>query len=112
MNGAIIAHLLGRYSGELVLREDACTGINRYSYEILPRVYRQFLAFLLYRWEVIMRETAILGMLGLGTLGFYIDSAFEDIRYDRALFLIVISALLNIAVDSFSRKIRSKAKVF
>jgi phosphonate transport system permease protein len=56
---------------------------------------------------VIIRESAILGILGITTLGFYIDSAFEDIRFDRALFLIVISALLNILVDSFSRKIRS-----
>jgi len=107
-NGAIIAHLLGRYSGELVLREDACTGINRYSYEILPRVYRQFLAFLLYRWEVIMRETAILGMLGIGTLGFYIDSAFEEFRFDRALLLILCAAILNIIADILARNLRQR----
>ncbi len=85
-NAAIIAHLVGRHSEELVLRGDASGGLNRYFYEVLPRIYRQFLAFLFYRWEVILRETAILGILGISTLGFYIDSAFEEFRFDRALY--------------------------
>jgi phosphonate transport system permease protein len=51
-----------------------------------------------YRWEVILRESAILGLLGAATLGFYIDSAFEEIRFDRAVLLIIVTALLNIGV--------------
>jgi phosphonate transport system permease protein len=105
-NGAIIAHLVGRHSEELSLREDASRGLNRYFFEVLPRIYRQFLAFLFYRWEVILRETAILGILGISTLGFYIDSAFEEFRFDRALILILASTLLNIGVDHLARRIR------
>ena len=105
-NGAIIGHLIGRHSNELTVWPGASSGLNRYGYEILPRVYGQFLAFLFYRWEVIIRETAILGILGVATLGFYIDSAIQEIRFDRAMVLIAITALLNIAVDGFSRRIR------
>lgn len=107
-NAGLISYLLMRHSEQLTYRTDAGRGINHYFYEVTPRIYPHFLSLLLYRWEVIIRESAILGILGITTLGFYIDSAFEDIRYDRAFFLIVVSALLNIAVDSFSRKIRSK----
>ena len=106
-NAGLISYLLMRHSEQLKYRADSGKGINHYFYEVTPRVYPHFLSLLLYRWEVIIRESAILGILGITTLGFYIDSAFEDIRYDRALFLIIISALLNIAVDSFSRKVRS-----
>jgi phosphonate transport system permease protein len=105
-NGAIIAHLVGRHSEELVLRADSSRGLNLYFFEVLPRIYRQFLAFLFYRWEVILRETAILGILGISTLGFYIDSAFEEFRFDRAFLLILTSAILNIAVDQLARRIR------
>ncbi|MEF8834301.1 MAG: ABC transporter permease, partial [Halofilum sp. (in: g-proteobacteria)] len=64
-NGGIIGHLIGRRSNEIRLRADAPpTRLERYGYEILPRVYGPFLAFLFYRWEIIMRETAILGILG------------------------------------------------
>lgn len=40
------------------------------------------------------------------TLGFYVGSAFEEIRFDRAMVLIAITALLNIGIDSLSRRIR------
>lgn len=110
-NGGIIGHLIGRHTEAMPTRPDSPRGLNLYGYEILPRVYPQFLAFLFYRWEVILRETAILGILGIPTLGFYIDSAFADIRYDRALVLIFLTALLNIAVDALSRRIRARLRL-
>ena len=107
-NGGIIGHLIGRQSSAIRLRPDATTGINRYTYELVPRVYRSFLAFLFYRWEIIMRETAILGILGIYTLGFYVDSAIQNIQFDKAMVLILITALLNIGVDILGRFIRKK----
>lgn len=107
-NGALIAHLLAQRSEQMPLRKDACTGFNRYSYEVLPRIYNPFMAILFYRWEVIMRETAILGILGIHTLGFFVDSAIQEIRFDVALLLIISAALLNILVDQLARKLRHK----
>ena len=110
-NGAIIGHLMGRYSDALPQRPDAPRGLDLYAYEVLPQVYGQFLAFLLYRWEIIMRETAILGILGIYTLGFYIDSAMSLLRFDSALFLLVITGLLTILVDRISRMVRSALRL-
>lgn len=107
-NGGIIGHLLGRQSSQIRLRPDAPAGLNRYAWELVPRLYRSFLAFLFYRWEIIMRETAILGILGIYTLGFYVDSAIQNIRFDRAMMLILITALLNIGIDWLGRFIRKK----
>lgn len=107
-NGGIIGHLIGRQSNNIKLRADAARGLNRYSYELVPRVYNSFLAFLFYRWEIIMRETAILGILGVATLGFYIDSAIQNIQFDRAMVLILITAMLNIGIDGLSRFIRRR----
>lgn len=105
-NSGLIGYLIARRTGHIRLRLDAATGVTRYLYEVTPRIYPQFMALLFYRWETIIRESAILGILGVTTLGFYIDSAFENIRYDRAFFLILTTALLNIAVDSIARRIR------
>jgi phosphonate transport system permease protein len=71
-------------------------------------IRHQFIAFLFYRWEVIQRETVILGLLGVHTLGFYVDSAFEELRFDRAIVLIVVTAALNIALDAFTSRMRRK----
>jgi phosphonate transport system permease protein len=110
-NGGIVGYLIGRFTESMQLRADAPKGLDLYAFEALPRVYRQLLAFLFYRWEVILRETAILGILGIATLGFYIDSAFADIRHDRAIVLIVVTAMLNICIDVLSRAIRSKLRL-
>ena len=111
-NGAIIGHLIGRYSDGLPIREDSNPAfINRYAYEVVPRVYGQFLAYIFYRWEIILRETAILGILGIATLGFYIDSAIQEIRFDVAMVLILITAFLNISVDAISRSIRHRLRL-
>ncbi len=110
-NGAIIGHLIGRYSSEVRLRLDAAKGLNRYFYELIPRLYGQFLAFLFYRWEIILRESAILGILGIATLGFYIDSSIQELHFDKAMILIVITALLNVLVDALSRYLRAKLRL-
>jgi ABC-type phosphate/phosphonate transport system substrate-binding protein len=39
------------------------------------------------------------------------DSAFADLRFDRAVFLILVTALLNIAVDINSRQIRARLRL-
>ncbi|GHC17154.1 PhnE/PtxC family ABC transporter permease [Aidingimonas halophila] len=110
-NGGIIGHLIGQRSNTLRLRPDAPHGVERYAYEVVPRLYGPFLALLFYRWEIIMRETAILGILGVATLGFYIDSAIQEIRIDRALVLILITALLNIGIDSLARHLRARLRL-
>ena len=58
-----------------------------------------------------MRETAILGILGVYTLGFYVDSAFEALRFDRALLLILVTAMLNLLIDKVSRSLRRRLQL-
>ena len=112
-NGALIAFLVANASdaewGGRLSRPDDPSGLKRYAYLETPRRFPAMLAFLFYRWEVILRESAIMGILGIATLGFYIDSAFEEIRYDRALVLILFTAGLNILVDTVSRRLRRLA---
>ena len=112
-NGAIIAHLTGRQASELALtlRPDAPRGLDLYFFEMLPRLYGPFLALCLYRWEIILRESAILGILGVKTLGFHIDSAISELRLDRATVLIFAMAVLTIAVDAFSRAVRVRLRI-
>ena len=111
-NGAILAFLTSNNADLVPLQLDAPRKrLDRYFYEILPRVYGQFLAFLFYRWEVMMRETAILGMLGVHTLGFYIDSAKASVQFDTMVLLILITALLNMGIDTISQWVRRRLKI-
>jgi len=77
----------------------------------VPRLYGQFLAYALYRWEIILRESAIFGILGVATLGYYIDAAISEFRLDVAVVLILVTALLSMAVDAFSRGLRRRLRI-
>lgn len=109
-NGAIIAHLVGRQSDHVTrdLRPDAPRGVDLYTWEVLPRIYGNFLALCLYRWEIIVRESAILGLLGISTLGFYIGTAIQEIRTDRAVVLLAVTVLVTVLIDLVSRRSRAR----
>jgi len=110
-NGAIIGYLLGRQSDQLALRVDAPQGANLYFYQTTPTLYGQFLAYMLYRWELILRESAIFGILGIKTLGYYVDAAISELRIDTAALLLVGVAVLSMSVDALSRNLRRWLRV-
>ncbi len=110
-NAAIIGYLMGRHADALDYRPDAPTGVNLYFYETLPRLYGQFLAYVLYRWEIILRESAIFGILGVTTLGYYVDAAISELRLDVAVVLILAVAAISMAVDALSRALRRRLRI-
>ncbi len=110
-NGAIIAHLLGQQSRALPLRPDAPRGLSLWGYELLPRQSGRIWALCLYRWEIIIRDSAIMGLLGLGTLGFFIEKNVQELRLDRVVVLLLVSALLTLLVDYISTKLRSSMRL-
>lgn len=110
-NGAIIAHLLGREAAIVPLRRDAPGGLNLLAWELSPRLFGRFVALCLYRWEIILRETAVMGMLGIATLGFFIDSAVAELRLDRALILLIATGAMTAAADAVSRALRRRMGV-
>lgn len=109
-NGAIIGHLLGREAQAAcgTLRRDAPRGLDLWAWELAPRLFGRFLALCLYRWEIILRETAVMGLLGVATLGFYVEGAVAELRLDRALALLLAGGLLAAAVDALSRALRRR----
>ncbi len=107
-NGALIAFLVARHADAIVPGSHALPASARYTYELLPRLYGGLLALLFYRAETIIRETALLGMLGIATLGFHIDSSFAYLMFDQAFFLLLVTAGLNIAVDALARRYRPR----
>jgi phosphonate transport system permease protein len=110
-NGGIVGYLMGRHADSLTYRRDAPHGLNLYFYETVPRLYGQFLAYVLYRWEIILRESAIFGILGVMTLGYYVDAAISEVRFDAAVVLIIATAMLSMSVDAVSRGLRRRLRI-
>jgi phosphonate transport system permease protein len=110
-NGAIVGYLMGRHADALDYRPDAPRGINLYAYETTPRLFGQFLAYSLYRWEIIVRESAIFGILGVATLGYYVDAAISELRFDVVMVLTLATIGLCAMIDMLSRGLRRALRI-
>jgi len=64
-------------------------------YGLLPQVVPQFLAFSLYRWDINIRMSIILGIVGAGGIGFLIEQYIRMFQFSKAstCFLIILVAV-------------------
>jgi len=63
-----------------------------------PQVKPAFLAIAMFRWDINVRESAVLGLVGGGGLGMALDTALSNLYWDQAgLVLLVIFAVVIVA---------------
>ena len=73
---------------------------------LVPLSVPRFLLFFFYRWETCVRESTVLGMLGMTSLGFWIVDARARNTYDQMFFYIVCGMLLVVAGEIVSGLVR------
>ena len=65
---------------------------------MMPQVKPTFWAIALFRWDINVRESAVLGLVGAGGIGMALDTAMNLFQWDRvALVLFAIFAVVVIA---------------
>ncbi|MCP9490719.1 MAG: phosphonate ABC transporter, permease protein PhnE [Solirubrobacteraceae bacterium MAG38_C4-C5] len=75
---------------------------------VLPAVTPQWVGLGLYRFEVNVRSSLVLGLVGAGGIGFLINGSIKLFRFDELFTYILIVLLMVIAVDQLSAAIRKR----
>jgi len=75
---------------------------------VLPQLVPQFLSFTLYRFETNVRAAAILGFVGAGGIGFYIQTYLRTLNYPAASAVLIVLVGLVMLVDFASSRIRAR----
>ncbi|MPZ54078.1 MAG: phosphonate ABC transporter, permease protein PhnE [Acidimicrobiia bacterium] len=73
---------------------------------VFPQVLPQFIGTSLYRLDINLRMSPVLGFVGAGGIGFELQGTLRQIRYDRGLTVIVMILLLIVIVERASSAIR------
>ncbi|MEZ4386762.1 MAG: ABC transporter permease subunit [Candidatus Krumholzibacteriia bacterium] len=73
---------------------------------IAPLSLGRYLLYLFYRWETCVREATVLGMLGMVSLGYWIQDARARNRYDEMLLAMACGAVLVVVGDLVSAAVR------
>ena len=75
---------------------------------VLPQLVPQFLSFTLYRFETNIRAAAILGFVGAGGIGFYIQTYLRMLNYPAASTMLLVLIVLVMGVDFASSRLRAR----
>ena len=81
------------------LQTSGAGGAQLLLYAILPQLLPQFLTYLLYRWEVVIRTTVLVGLVSAAGLGREFRLSFSCFHYADLGLLLLWYVLLVISVD-------------
>ena len=109
--------IIGKLSAEVIedlpreqLRSLTSIGASRLQIvmaAVAPAALPRLLLFFFYRWETCVREATVLGMLGIVSLGFWIQDARARNFYDEMFFLILLGAFIVMIGDVVSTLVRA-----
>ena len=112
--------IVGRLTSEVVenldpaparaLRAAGASSPKVLLYGVFPQALPMFLTFLMYRWEVVIRTTVVVGFLNAGGLGREFRLRMSWFHYDDVALLLVWYLLLVIAVDLLSAQLRRRVR--
>jgi phosphonate transport system permease protein len=75
---------------------------------VLPQVLPLFLSYILYRLETNIRAATILGFVGAGGIGFYLQTYLRMIDYPAASTVLLVTIAMVMVVDAVSSRLRAR----
>jgi phosphonate transport system permease protein len=87
------------------------TGANRFQvilFSVVPQVVPQFLSFTMYRWDINVRLSTIIGLVGGGGIGFILIQYINLLQWNQAGAAIWLIAIVVMVMDYASAIIRAR----
>ncbi len=87
------------------------TGANRLQtiiYAVIPQIVPPYIAFTLYRWDINVRMSTIIGFGGGGGIGFLLSQNINLLKYRQASVNMIAIAIVVASLDYLSAKVREK----
>jgi len=75
---------------------------------VLPQVLPLLLSYVLYRLETNVRAATVLGFVGAGGIGFYLQTYLRTIDYPAASTVLLVTVAMVLAIDTLSSKLRAR----
>jgi len=87
------------------------TGANRLQtivYAVIPQIVPPYIAFTIYRWDINVRMSTIIGFAGGGGIGFLLQQNLNLLKYRQASVQMIAIAIVVSSLDFISAKIRER----
>lgn len=84
------------------------SGLQTATNAVLPSVIPQFVSLLLYRLDVNIRESVVLGIVGAGGIGFYLLQSVDNFQFKETMTYVLMIIVIVIVVDQVSAYVRKR----
>jgi phosphonate transport system permease protein len=87
------------------------TGASRFQtvlFAVVPQVIPQFLAFTMYRWDINVRMSTVVGLVGGGGIGFLLIQYINLLQWSQAATALWLIAIVVMAMDYASAAFRAR----
>jgi phosphonate transport system permease protein len=84
--------------------------LQKVRYAIWPQVAAQFASLTLFRLEMNLRESAVLGLVGVAGLGLWIEQYRRTFDYPSVATMVLVTMALVLVVDQLSYHLRKKLR--
>lgn len=75
---------------------------------VVPQVTASYMSYFLYSFEINVRAAAVLGYVGAGGIGLYLNNALGFFQYNQVLTIILYTFVVVLIIDGLSNRIREK----
>jgi phosphonate transport system permease protein len=90
------------------IRATGATRLQVLRFGMLPQVLPLFLSYVLYRFESNVRAATVLGFVGAGGIGLYLQTYLRMIDYPAASTVLLVTVVMVMVVDFASARIRAR----
>jgi phosphonate transport system permease protein len=96
-------------SGPLeAVRATGATRLQTVVYAVVPQIVAPFIAFTMYRWDINVRMSTIIGFVGGGGIGLILQQNINLLNYRGAAAQILAIAIVVAAMDYVSSRLRER----
>jgi phosphonate transport system permease protein len=85
-----------------------CTAFEKIRFGILPQLSALFLSIVIYRFDMNLRDAAVLGLVGAGGIGAPLIFAMNSYRWSEVGSILIGLILLILIIELISNKMRTK----
>ncbi len=85
-----------------------CNTFEKIRCGILPQLSASFISTAIYRFDINLKDATILGIVGAGGIGFPLNDAIANARWNRVGAFVIVLITLVIIIEWISTRIRAK----
>jgi phosphonate transport system permease protein len=89
------------------IRSTGASGAQVLSYAIWPQVITNILGVTVYRWDINLRESTVVGLVGAGGIGLQLDASINTLRWNQVsmiLLVIFVSVFISEWISAKARQ--------